>query len=112
MVARKMRKGLSYSLLVLWSMLRVSWGNIHLQQWLPFPFASILNDFWLHSLILPFPSTEKQWLSALYMTLGAGCCVRKANTPSMGVSAEILSTVGLSVTHRELGSVPAEGITG
>uniref|UniRef100_A0A672TEG0 AMP-binding enzyme C-terminal domain-containing protein n=1 Tax=Strigops habroptila TaxID=2489341 RepID=A0A672TEG0_STRHB len=50
----------------------------------PVSIASMLNDFWLHSLILPFPSTEKQWLSPLCVTTGAGCHVGKANTPSLG----------------------------
>lgn len=84
MIAGKARKGLSWSLLVLWSMSRVRWGTYPPAAMAPIFIAAILKDFWVHSLILPFPSTEKQWLSPLCVTPGAGCHVEKADTPSLG----------------------------
>lgn len=74
--------------------------------------ASILKDFWVHSLILPFPSTDKQWLSPLCMSPGAGCHVGKADTPSLGsLQVTVAASVALPTCQfREPGSAPARGI--
>lgn len=64
------------------SVLHVCWGA-HLPAVLALIFVASILDSWVHSLVPPFPSTEKLCLSPVSMSPGAGCHVEKADTPEM-----------------------------